>query len=321
MPLIPFFRWSALALALQAGPPHDLARAPAPAPAPHTAPVPFLQAALARHRVVFFGDIHPVAEPKRVVTQLIAEQGAGAGVDLLALEVGADEQGVVDRYMTSVPEDTTILMDHPRTLRAHWGASEEYLAIYRAAYRWNAAHPDHPVHVLAADLRGWPMPALTEQMAAGGFANRDEWMAAAFRKVLDAHPGWRVLVFMGGYHGLKSGGGEVMVGRAHDRFDNWFAGHLVQDGYDVYTVLSDARQESGHGATRVFDALAAADPNGNFVVPCDAAADSIPEPLYDVEEQGYHLEFWPSRFPISRAADAMLVLNRATPITLLGEPR
>ena len=153
-----------------------------------------------------------------------------------------------------MPEDTTILLDNPRTLRSHWGASVEYLDIYRAVYRWNADHPDRAVHVLAADIRGWPIASLTEHMATGGFVNRDVWMAAAFRKALEQHPEWRTLIFMGGYHGLKVVGGEVKIGKAHDRFDHWFAGYLADDGFEVYTILSDALQDAGHAATRVFDA-------------------------------------------------------------------
>jgi hypothetical protein len=290
----------------------------APAAAP---PLAFLESALQRHRIVFLGDIHPVAQPKELVARLISSQETGAAVDLVALEVGADQQPIIDRYLASAPEDTTLLVQHPRTLRAHWGASAEYLAIYRAAYRRNHDHPDRPVHVLAADLPGWPMPALTERMASGGFANRDDWMAAGFRKVIDGHPGWRMLVFMGGYHGLKSGGGEVMVGRARDRFDHWFAGYLTEKGYDIYTVLADARQSSGRAATRVFDLLASERSSGNFIVPLDQGSDVVSEPLYDIEEQGYHLEFWPARFPLRTAVDAMLVLNEPTPITVLpGSP-
>jgi hypothetical protein len=216
-----------------------------------------------------------------------------------------------------VPEDTTILLDHPRTLRSYWGVSAEYLDIYRAVYQWNRAHPERPVHVLAADIRGWPISPLTEHMATGGFVNRDVWMAAAFRKALDEHPDWRTLIFMGGYHGLKSIGGEVRLGRAHDRFDRWFAGYLTDDGYQVYTILSDALLDSGHGATRVYDALAPrADATGQ-AVELDSATDAVREPLYDVEQEGYSLEFWPSRFPIRTAADAMILFPRARPVTLL----
>jgi hypothetical protein len=279
-------------------------------------PFEFVQSALARHRLVFLGDIHPLAEPKQLVSRLIREQGAGATIDLLALEVASEQQEAIDRYLASTPEDTTILLDNPRTLRSYWGVSAEYLDIYRAVYRWNAGHPDRPVHVLAADIRGWPISPLTEHMATGGFVNRDIWMAAAFRKVLDAHPEWRMLAFMGGYHGLKGVGGEVALGRAHDRFDRWFAGYLADDGYEVFSILTDALQDAGHSATRMYDHLAAGH-TGNFAVALDTTTDVVREPLRDVEQEDYRLEFWPSRFPLRMAADAMIILTRTHPITLL----
>jgi hypothetical protein len=280
-------------------------------------PLDLVQRALSRHRIVFLGDIHPLAEPKLLVSRLVREQGAGATIDLLALEVASEQQAAIDRYLASAPEDTTILLDNPRTLRAYWGASSEYLGIYRAVYQWNATHADRPVHVLAADLRGWPISPLTEHMATGGFVNRDIWMAAAFRKALDEHPDWRVLVFMGGYHGLKGVGGEVTLGRAHDRFDRWFAGYLVDDGYEIYTVLSDALQDGGHGATRMYDYLAPAGRGESFATPLDTTTDVVREPLYDVEQEGYSLEFWPSRFPLRTAADAIILFTRTHPTTLL----
>jgi hypothetical protein len=282
-----------------------------------SSPLDLVQRALSRHRIVFLGDIHPLAEPKLLVSRLVREQGAGATIDLLALEVASEQQAAIDRYLASAPEDTTILLDNPRTLRAYWGASSEYLGIYRAVYQWNATHADRRVHVLAADLRGWPISPLTEHMATGGFVNRDVWMAAAFRKALDEHPDWRVLVFMGGYHGLKGVGGEVTLGRAHDRFDRWFAGYLADDSYEIYTVLSDALQDGGHGATRMYDYLAPAGRGESFATPLDTTTDVVREPLYDVEQEGYSLEFWPSRFPLRTAADAMIVFTRTHPTTLL----
>ncbi|HUR96168.1 MAG TPA: hypothetical protein VMY76_16430 [Gemmatimonadales bacterium] len=293
-----------------------LAVAPSSLRAQQLPPVEYVQSALSRHRIVFLGDIHPLAEPKRLVSRLIREQPPGGSIDLLALEVASDQQEAIDRYLASVPEDTTILLDHPRTLRAHWGVSAEYLDIYRAVHQWNAAHPERPVHILAADIRGWPMAPLTEHMATGGFVNRDIWMAAAFRKTLDAHPDWRVLAFMGGYHGLKGVGGEVTLGRAHDRFDRWFAGYLTDDGYEVFSILTDALQEGGHGATRMYDHLAAGR-TGNFAVELDTTTDVVREPLWDVEQEGYRLEFWPSRIPLRMAVEAMIIFTQTTPITVL----
>lgn len=279
-------------------------------------PFAFVRTALRDHPIVFLGDIHPIAEPKLLVTRLIREQSEEQAIDLLALEVAAEQQEWIDRYLASVPEDTSLLLNHPRTLRAHWGVSVEYLDIYRAVYRWNADHPQRRIRVLAADILGWPIAPLTPHMATGGFVNRDIWMAAAFRKALRLHPDWRVLIFMGGYHGLKGVGGQVGIGRVHDRFERWFAGYLLDDGAEVYTILTDARQEDGHAATRMFDHLAERS-RGNFAIALDSTTDAVREPLYDVEQEGFRLEFWPARFSLRTAVDAMVVLNRTNPITLI----
>jgi hypothetical protein len=300
-----------------------LSSSPGHPPDIHVLPVfpalEFLRSALANNKIVFLGDIHPLAEPKQLVSALIREQSDAEAIDLLALEVASEQQEWIDRYLASVPENTSILLDHPRTLRAHWGMSAEYLDIYRAVYQWNSEHAHHPISILAADLLGWPIAPLTPHMATGGFVNRDQWMAASFRKVLRQHPTWRVLIFMGGYHGLKEIGGEVSIGRVHDRFDHWFAGYLGDEGDHVYSILTDARQQGGRPATRMFDHLAPA-AKDNFAVVLDSTTDSVREPLYDVEQDGFELEFWPSRFPLRSAVDAMLVLNQTTPITLLSQP-
>jgi hypothetical protein len=309
MRCLPFVALLTMACALLSGRATSLDAQTAP-------PLEFVQAALARHRVVFLGDVHPLAEPKQLVSRLIRQQDEASAIDLLALEVASEQQEAIDRYLASAPEDTTILLDNPRTLRSHWGVSAEYLDIYRAVYQWNARHPARPVHVLAADIRGWPMAALTEHMATGGFVNRDIWMAAAFRKVLDAHPDWHMLAFMGGYHGLKGVGGQVALGRVHDRFDRWFAGYLTDEGYQIFSILTDALQTGGHGATRMYDHLAAGR-HDNFAVALDTTTDVVREPLWDVEQEGYRLEFWPSRIPLRLAVDAMIILTRTTPITLL----
>ena len=286
-----------------------------PAPLPAQAdPFRFVQSALGRHQVVFLGDVHPLAQPKLLVERLIREQAPTAPIHLLALEVASEHQEVIDRYLASRPEDVGILLARPRTLRAHWGASAEYLSIYRAVHHWNRSHAEQPVRIVAADVRGWPMAPLTEGMAAGGFANRDQWMASGFRKVLAEHPDRRVLVFMGGYHGLKVVGGSVTVGAVTERFDRWFAGYLADGGVDIYSILTDARQERGHGATRVFDRLAAGR-REDFAVELDSTTDVVDQPLHDIEQEGYALEFQPGRFPLRRAVDALLVLGRPTPTT------
>jgi hypothetical protein len=281
-------------------------------PGPPAEPLQFLQAALREHRIVFLGDIHPLAEPKRLVSRLIRQQREDQAIDLLALEVAAEQQEWIDQYLASKPEDTRILLDHPRTLRAHWGISAEYLEIYRAVYRWNTDHDGQSIHILAADQLGSPRVPRTPRE----LANRDMGMAASFRKTLQQHPTARVLIFMGGYHGLKGIGGEVTIGRASHRFDRWFAGYLADDGADVYTIFTDARQADDHAATRVFDDLAAISEH-NFAVALDSTTDHVTEPLHTVEQAGFKLEFRPSGFALRSAVDAMGVLKRTTLLRLI----
>jgi hypothetical protein len=294
--------------------------APRAAGAQERDPVEFVLEAAATHPVVFLGDVHPLAEPKRILAQVIARQDPATSIDWLALEVASEEQETIDRYLASSPEDTTLLLERPRTLRAHWGASREYLAVYRAVWHWNHGHAERPIRILAADLRGWPIAPLTENMAAGGFANRDEWMARRFLAFLRERPGARVLVFMGGYHGLGIGGGEVTVGRSTARFDRWFSGWLRDGGVRVFSILTDARQGDGHGATRVFDALAMRATGRNYALTLTSETDSVARPLHEVELEGYRLGFWPDRFALREAVDAMIVLDRATPTTPVSAP-
>ena len=279
-------------------------------------PADFVLAALRSHPIVFFGDIHPLAEPKEIVAEVVARQDEAAPLSLLALEIGADQQPWIDAYLASSPEDTTILLQHSRTLRVHWGASREYLGIYRAAWRWNAAHPAQALRILAADIRGWPWSPLTEGMAVGGFVNRDPWMAQAFAKALQQRPAARVLIFMGGYHGLKLVGGEVTIGGAHERFDHWFAGYLSDAGTPVYSVFTDAVLDSGHGASRLYDQLATSYPGQNVALALDTLSDQIRMPLHPVRAERSHLEFLPLRFAMRSTVDAIVLLNRTRPITV-----
>jgi len=82
-----------------------------------------------------------------------------------------------------------------------------------------------------------------------------------------------------------------------------------------------ARQGDAHPATRMFERLSPEEPERNFAVTLDSTTDEVREPLYDVDQEGFRLEFWPSRFALRRAVDAMLILNRTTPISLLQSSR
>jgi hypothetical protein len=285
------------------------------------APANFVREAMTQHRVVFLGDIHPLAEPKQILVDVLRRRDATHRVDILALEVGNEQQPYIDAYLASEPENPQILIDNDRTLRSHWGASDDYLRIYRAVYALNRQPGAPPIRIVAADMRGWPIAPLSEMMAAGGSVQREDNMARTFVKMLAAAPpDARVLVFMGGYHGLKGMGATVTVGGAHDEIERWFAGHVLESGVDIYTILADARQDAGPSATRVFELLRTQYPDSNFAVPVDAATDGVASPVADIVQDRYHLAFWPARVKLRSAVDAMIILNRTTPITPVRSP-
>ena len=285
------------------------------------APADFVHAALADHRIVFLGDIHPLAEPKQILVDVLRRRDAAHRIDILALEVASEQQPYIDAYLASEPENPSILIDHDRTLRSHWGASEEYLSIYRTVYALNRQPGQTPIRVVAADMRGWPIAPLSEMMAAGGSVQREENMARTFGALLaKAAPDARVLVFMGGYHGLRQVGAEITVGGASSRIEHWFAGQLAESGVSMYSILSDAEQDGGAGATRVFAQLRGQYPEDNFAQVLDAGSDTVPNPIADIVQDRYRLAFWPSRFALRRAVDAMIVLNRTTPISPVRSP-
>jgi hypothetical protein len=280
-------------------------------------PSAFVLGALAEHSIVFVGDIHPYAEPKQIITAVLRTMSPEHPVRLLALEIAAEQQPMLDRYFATVPEDTTILLNNPRTLRDHWGASEDYLGIYRAAWAWNAGHPEAPIRVAAIDVPRWPLFQHSEAMAAGTFAERDRIMAARFERELKVTGGGSALVFMGGLHGLRSIGGEVHAGRAVERFDHWFAGYVEADGHPVYTVLIDAPLGDGQGATRVYDLLLAQGGSVDVATVLDASSDDVAEPMRSAILEGYGLAFAPARFHLREAAQAMIILHHPTALTPL----
>ena len=312
------------ALALQAGG-SDSGAAPlvASVRAHHADPVAFIRDAVRRHRLVFLGDIHPAALPKEIVQAVIAAEDSVPGeaaLAALALEVGRDQQEYIERYLTSVPEDSTILLDHPVTLRVVWGASREYLGIYRAVWRHNhRAGRARPIAIIAVDVPGWPIPALTVGMALQAFAGRDHGLAGNLEAALARlGPDGHMLAFLGGYHGLKRVTARVVSGAAELTLDGWAGGLLAQRGVDVYTVFTDGAAAGGgldSGATRLYPLVERAGLAPPFVAPLDSSVDVLRAPLVPIEQEGMSLEFVPERFSLREAADAYLFLGRFRGIT------
>jgi hypothetical protein len=228
-------------------------------------PLDLVEVAGRSRRLLFIADIPSAAAPKRFAAQAVERLAMGPGLDLLVLEVDADEQPHIDRYLATAPEDASILMSRPRAIREDDGASRTYVDLYRTVWRVNQELGAHRrVRIVAADRAGWPPARATSPHdAARLFGERDEHMLQAVdSRALARNPGARVLFFMGGLHALKSGGGVVQTGGTRPVEVKWLAARLVERyPHDVYTVLTDASPSRVAGTeVAAYRGTAAAEP-------------------------------------------------------------
>jgi hypothetical protein len=207
-------------------------------------PLDLLEDAARSRRLVFLADVPSAAAPKRFAAQAIERLAAGPGLDLVVLEVDADEQPFIDRYLATTPEDASILMSRPRAIREDDGASRTYVDIYRAVWRVNQELGAHRrVRIVAADRPGWPpQRGVSPHEAARRFGERDAYMMeAVMQRALIREPAARVLFFVNGLHTLRTGGGRVQTGGTRPVDVQWLASRLAERfPQDIYTILTDA---------------------------------------------------------------------------------
>ena len=63
----------------------------------HVDPMTLILAGAQSHRVVFIGDVHPSAEPKRIAAEAIEVLARGPGLEAVVLEVGSDQPPPIAR--------------------------------------------------------------------------------------------------------------------------------------------------------------------------------------------------------------------------------
>lgn len=284
-------------------------------------PLDLIEEGARTRRLIFLSDIPAAAAPKRLAEQAIARIAGSSGLDLVVLDVDANEQPYIDRYLATSPEDPSILLSRPRALKEATGVGRSYLDIYRTIWRANERlGAARRIRVVAADAPGWPPAGATApSTAARLFGERAEHMATnVLERALGRDPGARVLFFVDGLNALKSGGGRIQTGGAAPSEFTWLAARMRERfPADVYTILVDATPArsinpdvAAYRGTVFADVLrrGGIEPGtGLRVTPLFDDVDR--SPLRIVETTGISLTFEPGALPISELADVYVFLG------------
>lgn len=281
-------------------------------------PAADIAAAVRANRMVFLSDIHASTATKRLAALAIERTAATTGLDVLVLEVASDMQPVIDRYLQSSPEDASILVTNEKAIRAPGAATRAYLDIYRTVWRLNEKlGADQRIHILAADLEGWP-PArpLSPADLARRSAEREAHMQERIQSMFDRQPGARTLIFMTGFHALKSGEGVLQSSGATPVQIAWLASRLTQRSpEEVYSFLVDAPASGGGGdvttylGTKIGGILQRSGVNRIVSMRITSEFDEVKQPLLLRKTPGLSFEIHPRDYDLRAVADAYIRLR------------
>ena len=272
------------------------------------------------HRFVFLSDIHGSSETKRLAIRVIEALAAGPGLDAVALEVGHDQQPYLDRYFDTTPEDASVLLSRPRTLREPGPATRDNVELYHRIWLLNEKlGADRRINVIAADLDDWPDErALSPAERSRRFGQRDSAMLHNLeRELLARSSRARVLVFMTGLHALRGVHGSLMTGGSTPVDAHWLAARLAERyPGDVYSVIVDAPGSGSAGelvpftGTRLPEVAQGVLPDGRYALPVGDAFDFLSRPVQENGMPGLTFEFLPRNYRLKDAADLYVYLGR-----------
>jgi|GEM_PF-478179 len=285
-------------------------------------PVRLVATAGRRHQIIFLGDILSAPEPKRIAADAIDALAHGPGLDAVVLEIGSDLQQRIDRFLETEPEDTGILLAEPRTIHERWGVASDYIEIYRRVWRLNRTlEPGRRIRILAVDLPGWPpAPNVPPRLAAAQYAQRDSYMVERIESmILAGNPRARLLIFMSGIHGLKSGQAELFYGTDAPVPVIWLGTRLGQlHPGEVFTIVTDGATPALQGslvadytASRVYDFLRKHLPDATrpFALTVDGRFDFLEAPIRSVTAPGLEIAFRPNDYRLRDVADGYIFLG------------
>jgi hypothetical protein len=286
-------------------------------------PVALIADAARRHRLIFLADVAGAVSPKRLAAEAIDTIATGWGLDAVALDVDAEQQQWIDRYLDSDPEDASVLLSHPRTLHDAEGTADAYLGLYRRVWQLNRRlGPDRRIRIIAMDIPGWPpQRALSPGQLTALFGRRDAHMFQTVQsRILDRNARGRVFFFADGLHTIEAatrvatGGTTPVEGPAlAELFDLRYPG-------EVYSILTDApagravtAEVARYRSTRLFSVLrdrAGPELSGrDFALRADAALDLERDMILTRAQPGINFEVMPRNYSLSEVIDAYVFLS------------
>lgn len=280
-------------------------------------PLDMVEAAARSRQLVFLSDITSAVAPKEFAARAIERLATTSGLDLVVLDIDAEEQPFIDRYLATAPEDASILMGRPRAIREDEGVSRAVLDIYRTVWRVNRElGADRRIRIVAADQPGWPPSRATSPSEAARLFGRrgDHMLEAVETRALARSPSARVFFFVDGLHALKTGGGRVQTGGARPVDVTWLAAALGERRpQDVFTILVDAQPARvitpdvvAYRGTEAADELRRAGVRG-YGLRVNERFDAVARsPIRLVGTTGLTFTMMPRAVPMSQLADAYI---------------
>jgi hypothetical protein len=284
-------------------------------------PIDLVQVAARANRLLFISDIASAAAPRRYAAQAVETLATASGLDVVAVDVPADEQPFIDRYFATAPEDVSILLARPRAVRENDGASRALLDLYRTIWRVNQElGAARRIRVVAIDHPGWPPTRATAPSAAAQlFGQRATHMAQTIdERVLARSPSARVLFLVDGLHALKSGGGRVQTGGARPVEIEWLAAQLAaRYPQNVFSIIVDATPSralspdvAAFRGTAAGDVLRRAGLRSGVALRVNPLFDAVARsPIRVVGTTGLDFDLVPRDAPFTALADAWIMFG------------
>jgi hypothetical protein len=167
-------------------------------------PEEMIYKAASNNRVLIYGEIHPMAQPKMYLARTIKKLHYDYDYDYLVLEIGDTYQPIIDKYLETGNE--LLLRKNPWTLFSPWHASEQHIKIYKAVYQINKRTPDNPMKIVCADYNPEQYGQNSELLK-----SRDKHiMENINNEILEKNKEANIIILIGAYHALKNNVWEYM---------------------------------------------------------------------------------------------------------------